>query len=324
MNRFVEMLREMFEKSETERIKEFDLSYIQRDDMIRYDNLKYGPDAAWNTLDLYRPRDGSDKKMPVIISVHGGGWIYGSKEGYQYYCMTLAEKGYAVINFNYRLAPKFHFPAPMEDLNTLMHWLFTNAQTYQLDLEQLYAVGDSAGAHILGAYAAICTNESYASNFSFEIPAQNCFKAIALNSGVYYSNAKKKKTDFVRILVYEYLDLNQRDSGGDMCGEDLEKMEKTIDLFEYVNYVTERYPDTFVMTAADDFVKEQSARFAMELVKKSVNSELRMYVSREHRLEHVFHCDLRLHEAETCNQDEIEFFRKYEFKNKGESVGEHV
>ena len=55
--------------------------------------------------------------LPVIVSVHGGGYVYGSKEVYQYYCMSLAGQGFAVINFNYRLAPGARFPAQLAALN---------------------------------------------------------------------------------------------------------------------------------------------------------------------------------------------------------------
>ena len=67
-------------------------------------------------MDVYRPRD-TDAVIPVIVSVHGGGWGYGDKERYQYYCMSLAQQGFAVVNFSYRLASKYKFPAPLEDTN---------------------------------------------------------------------------------------------------------------------------------------------------------------------------------------------------------------
>jgi acetyl esterase/lipase len=313
MEKFIEMLREMFAESEAKRIDNFAPFLKQRDDITRYDNLIYGADSKWNSLDIYRPKNRDGERLPVVINVHGGGWIYGTKEGYQYYCMTLAASGYAVINFNYRLAPKYHFPAPMEDLNTLIHWLFSNDEKYQLDMEHLYAVGDSAGAHILGAYATICTNELYAANFLFglKVPAHNIFKAIALNCGVYYANAEKSRTDFTRILVYQYLDIDNKAKQDIQSKEAQERDAKVIEQFEFVNYINDKYPDTFMMTAADDFVKNQSARLAAHLLEKSVNSMIRMYSSKERRLEHVFHCDLSLVEAERCNQDEIEFFQKH-------------
>ena len=72
----------------------------------RFDDIQYGSDPKWNILDVYRPKSAADSLLPVIVSFHGGGWVYGDKEVYQFYCMDLAKRGFAVINYTYRLAPK--------------------------------------------------------------------------------------------------------------------------------------------------------------------------------------------------------------------------
>ena len=82
--------------------------------VIRHDDIAYGPDTAWQVMDLYLPED-AEGPLPVIVSVHGGAWVYGDKERYQWYCMDLALRGFAVVNFTYRLAPEFKFPTSLED-----------------------------------------------------------------------------------------------------------------------------------------------------------------------------------------------------------------
>lgn len=103
-----------------------------------------------NSLDVYRPKATNiEEKLPVIVSVHGGGWVYGDKEGYQYYCMSLAQRGFAVVNFSYRLAPESKFPASIIDTNLVFGWILDHAEEYGFDTENIFAVGDSAGAHML-------------------------------------------------------------------------------------------------------------------------------------------------------------------------------
>ena len=51
----------------------------------RFDGLAYGPDPVWNRLDVYRPISERGNQLPVIVSIHGGGWVYGDKELYQLY-----------------------------------------------------------------------------------------------------------------------------------------------------------------------------------------------------------------------------------------------
>ncbi|MCD8019444.1 MAG: carboxylesterase family protein [Clostridiales bacterium] len=67
------------------------------DTIQRFDDLRYGNDADCQLLDVYRPKEAHGEVLPVIISVHGGGWVYGDKERYQYYCMSLAERGFSAV-----------------------------------------------------------------------------------------------------------------------------------------------------------------------------------------------------------------------------------
>ena len=139
------------------------------DDIQRFDNISYGEDLVWNLLDVYRPKK-KDGKLPVIVNIHGGGWVYGDKEIYQFYGMSLAQRGFAVVNFSYRLAPEAKFPAQLEDINNVITWMYQNGDKYGLDMEHVFMVGDSAGGHLCGIYSAICTNERYAMQYNFVIP----------------------------------------------------------------------------------------------------------------------------------------------------------
>ena len=133
----------MSKASDTMR-KEWAINDAKRDaglttpeDIKRFDDIQYGPDPKWNVLDVYRPR-AEEGKLPVIVSVHGGGWVYGDKELYQFYCMSLAQRGFAVVNFTYRLAPEEKYPAPLEDTNSVIEWMFENQERYLLDMENVF------------------------------------------------------------------------------------------------------------------------------------------------------------------------------------------
>ena len=119
------MLNKMFTLGDKKR----DEGLVTPEDVERKDNIQYGPNKEWNVLDVYCPKN-REGMLPVIVSIHGGGWVYGNKEVYQFYCMNLAQRGFAVVNFTYRLAPKFKFPAPLEDTNNVIRWIFDNAKEY--------------------------------------------------------------------------------------------------------------------------------------------------------------------------------------------------
>ena len=105
-------------------------------DIVRFDDIQYGPDPVWNVLDVYRPA-GAVGALPVLVSFHGGAWVYGDKERYQYFCMALAQQGFAVVNFTYRLAPEFQFPAPLEDANAVFQWIGEHAAQYGFDTDRM-------------------------------------------------------------------------------------------------------------------------------------------------------------------------------------------
>lgn len=107
------------------------------------------PDSQIQKLDVYRPVEAEENKLPVIVSVHGGGWVYGDKERYQYYCMHLAQMGFSVVNFTYRLAPEFKFPAPLEDTNLVMEWILKTAAS-NLDTEHIFGVADFCRSEYAG------------------------------------------------------------------------------------------------------------------------------------------------------------------------------
>ena len=203
MSEISEFIRKSFKEGDDKR----DAGLTTPEDIIRYDNLLYGEDPKWQVLDVYRPRNREGEKLPVIVSVHGGGWVYGDKERYQYYCMDLAQRGFAVVNFTYRLAPEYQFPAPLEDTNSVFAWVLAHSEEYGLDKEKVFALGDSAGGNILGLYCALCTNKEYAGQFPFHVPEGFAPTAVALNCGDYVVviNAEKvlltgkKKTDKVYV-----------------------------------------------------------------------------------------------------------------------------
>ncbi len=96
-------------------------------------------------LDLYLPK--ADVKLPLIIWVHGGAWLSGSKDrvvplGY------LAE-GYAVASINYRLSQHAIFPAQIEDCKAAVRWLRAHAQEYNLEPDRFGVWGESAGGHLV-------------------------------------------------------------------------------------------------------------------------------------------------------------------------------
>ena len=104
-----------------------------------------GGDEA-QKLDLYLPETASEKPLPLIVHIHGGGWRAGNKIPCPVSAMVL--KGYAVASIEYRFSPKAIFPAQIQDCQAAIRWLRAHAKQYNLDTDHLGAVGGSAGGHL--------------------------------------------------------------------------------------------------------------------------------------------------------------------------------
>lgn len=271
-----------------------DAGLTETADIKAVKDISYGPYDKWNLLDLYRPVDAVGK-LPVIVNIHGGGYFYGDKELYRFYSMRLAQGRFAVICFNYRLAPEFNFPSPLEDTSKVLKWIEKNAEEYELDTENVFIVGDSAGAQLTSQYAAIHTNPEYAALFPFE--TKNCCKvrAVGLACGVYRVDYRIEHDD--DYVFSDYI-------GG--------KTEPHDPILDMRSFITGDYPPAYIFSSYCDFLLEECEPMRELLASKGVQAKSHIYGSPEAKeIAHVFHCNLRLDEGERANRDQIEFLKTH-------------
>ncbi|MDA1093345.1 MAG: alpha/beta hydrolase [Acidobacteria bacterium] len=100
-----------------------------------------------NKVDLYLP-SGVEGPVPVLMYIHGGGWRGGSKESSVLRLLPWLEKGWAVVNVQYRLAAVSLAPAAVEDCLCALRWVIRNAEQYNIDTDRIVVTGNSAGAHL--------------------------------------------------------------------------------------------------------------------------------------------------------------------------------
>lgn len=111
-------------------------------------DIVYG--SANNTplkLDVWYPRD-NPNPTATLVYIHGGGWIFGSKEGSVYQVLPYLEKGWRVVNVEYRMASNSLAPAAVEDTRCALRWVFRNAKQYNFDTSKIVLTGHSAGGHL--------------------------------------------------------------------------------------------------------------------------------------------------------------------------------
>jgi len=120
-------------------------------ELFRY---KVEPNIVYHTannyedkLDVYTPAD-AKAPTPVVVVIHGGGWVEGTKEERVLEMMPYLQMGFAAVNVEYRLGGVSLAPAAVEDCRCALHWVFANAKRFNFDPHRVVLQGGSAGGHL--------------------------------------------------------------------------------------------------------------------------------------------------------------------------------
>lgn len=259
---------------------------------VAYTDSETEEEKRWHLTDIYYPKE-TMERYPVIVSVHGGGWFYGDKELYRFYAMHLAEKGFAVVNFNYRLSPQYQYPCGFLDVCRLMAFLAEHVDEYQLDTERIYMVGDSAGAQLVSQYCIFVASGEYRSlfdkdgNLTLLAPAK-----VALNCGIYDMQDRLKND---ANLCEWYLPKELSDP----------LTESFVNVLDYMN---EQFPETYLMCSVNDALMPRTMPMREKLTALKVPFVYREFGQDNPADGHVFHVNLKSENGLRCNQEEVDFF----------------
>lgn len=257
----------------------------------RFDDLAYGPVAKWNLLDIYEPVKHAGK-LPVMISIHGGGWVYGTKETYQYYGMGMAQRGFAFVNFNYQLAPSVHYPKQLEEVDQVMHWVVNHADQYNLDLNNVVLVGDSAGGQMMMQYLATYINEKYRNQFGFQRP-QMQIRAAINNCGASFLTLPGTLNGLLSAYFLP------------------EIVKKKSQQLAYEQYLNKDLPPIFIATGNKDTIRDCSVRLDGYLLAKNFTHVFHSYGDDKYPAHHVFMISQKDPIAKKATDDEVAFVKKY-------------
>lgn len=131
-------------------------STAQENNIVAYKDLAYKITSELDTikLDVFMPAMKRFAKTPLVVHIHGGAWLEGDKSFENQYYMrslrdSLVSKGYALISINYRLLnPDVQLEDQLSDSYDALKWIRDHADVYQLDLDNVGIMGESAGAHL--------------------------------------------------------------------------------------------------------------------------------------------------------------------------------
>lgn len=235
-------------------------------------NYAGGDTQKAHLLDIYYDETAKEK-LPVIIDIHGGGWMYGYKEINKYYCLTLAARGFCVASINYRLCDKVFWNDQVKDIFTALSFLSEELKKYPADLNNVFLTGDSAGGQLACVTAAINISDELKKDFGIKSTGLD-FKAVgAVSPAVNLSNTNP----VFKLMIVPLL------------GEKF-KENKYYKYMDFRNIATDALPAFYVITSSGDFIRKQAYELCDILSSAGVENKFHDFddLLDGKKLQHVF------------------------------------
>lgn len=232
-----------------------DVAYDLPQNGRKYKNIICTKDVVYDNryasacrLDIYRHGNAGDKKLPVILNFHGGGFVAGDKkyrEGLAGYYVNKCDVYF--VNANYHDCESAPFPQFAQDSVKALKWVIDHAEEYNFDLDNVFIMGDSSGAEMACQLITIITNPVLAEKLECE-QVDVKIKGAVMFCGLYdLLDALNQKMVFD--LSHK---LAEKILGIDFKNEDAFKNHKYINEVSPLEWVNEKFPVSFIGHAKYD------------------------------------------------------------------------
>lgn len=232
-----------------------DVAYDLPQNGKKYKNIICTKDVVYDNryasvcqLDIYRHGNIGDRKLPVVLNFHGGGFVAGDKkyrEGLAGYYVDKCD--IYVINANYHDCEKDPFPQFTQDSVKALKWVIDHAEEYYFDLDNLFIMGDSSGAEMACHLLTVLTNPLLADKLECE-KLDIKIKGAVMFCGIYdLLDALNQKMvfDLSHRLAEKILGINSKD-------KDAFANHKYINEVSPLEWVNEKFPVSFIGHAKYD------------------------------------------------------------------------
>lgn len=232
------------------------------DGIDRRRDLAYGPESG-ETLDLFLPSGAAPPGgWPVVLWVHGGAFVSGSRRNVGNYLQILAAEGYATVAPDYALAPSRTHPRPTEQILEALLWLEGAADDHGLDRRRIVLAGDSAGGHIALQTAIALRDPAYAAALGLSPRSDPAaIRGLALFCGAYDlrgMDADGAFAGFLDTVLWAYLGHSPPSDAPDSA------------LFSLFDHLPGTLPPLFVTAGNADPLQSQSLLLAEEARRRGI------------------------------------------------------
>lgn len=250
------------------------------------------PGAPPAVIDIYRPRAAPVRPRPIILWIHGGGFIAGSPQQVGDYATLLTGSGDIVADLGYSLAPGQHYPVPVQQGTAALDYLKANAARLGGAANDIFVGGDSAGAQIASQLAAVQTNPALAGRM--DLAADVPLRGVILFCGLYDMDTVGA-TGFPSQRTYLWAYTGFRDWTKD---PDIDQLSTTAQ-------VTSAYPPTYLTDGDLDELAPQATELESVLRGHGIDVNTRFWT--DAGLGHDYQYDLRTAPGRQVLTDVIAF-----------------
>ena len=246
-------------------IERLDQSAIS-EEITMISNVNYIPDDSMeHTLDIYFRNDGV--KKPILIDIHGGGFISHDKKVDSIFANVMAQNGFVVFSLNYRLAyPEYNVFDQIDDIDKATRWVVKHAFSYDGENKRMYVVGHSSGGVNAVAEVLLSLSSEMLSDYGFE-KRDYTYRGLIIDCGLMHFYKNSIAYNGMRRMVFPKSYKNDR-------------------RYEYLlfdrNDDVNRLPKTVIITNESDQLKDMSYYFNELLGKRYVEHVLSEKGSKGH------------------------------------------
>jgi len=266
-------------------------------------DLSYPSEYKDNIADVFIPQN-QKGKTPVVLWVHGGAFVGGSKKDVEIYATMLASEGIAVININYQRAPEAKYPVPIMQTEEAYRWLVDISDKYNMDLSRIILAGDSAGAHIVSQFATVQTSEEYAEKMGMEqVMPVDTLKAVVLFCGPFdVESINKTDNSILDFLLgrtaWAYFGIKN-------WADDFSEQVAVL------NHITADFPPTFISDGNTYSFEDHGRSLADILAGKGVPVEVFFVPADEKKIMHEYQFIMNTDVGQDSFRKTVNFMKKY-------------
>ncbi|MFI5778017.1 alpha/beta hydrolase [Nocardia sp. NPDC051570] len=238
-------------------------------------------DAPAASVDIHRPKGSATDRRPIVLWIHGGGFIAGNSRTVGPYATMLAAQGFVVASLEYSLAPSERYPVPVRQANAALRYLRDHAAEFGGDPSRIFIGGDSAGAQIASQTAAVETNPALAHIMSLTAAVgPRALRGTILCCGPY---------DMTSVATSGFFALNTFMAA--YVGQRHWLDYPQLDQLSTVKHVTADYPPTLITVGDRDQFASQSHELVSALDRRSVPTTPVFYENAglDHEYQYRFH-----------------------------------